>query len=84
MSPKYISLTLLHSEWPKLYGVLTILSAIGLNCLCSESLFICHGVAHLFNPIALRKAKIVYNFMGTVVICRTVKVMVPRYSYKAK
>ena len=24
-------LTLLHSEWPKLYGVLTILSAIGLN-----------------------------------------------------
>ena len=25
------SLTLLHSEWPKLCGVLTILSAIGLN-----------------------------------------------------
>ena len=24
-------LTLLHSEWPKLYGVLAILSAIGLN-----------------------------------------------------
>ena len=26
-----LSLTLLHSEWPKLYGVLTILSAIGLK-----------------------------------------------------
>ena len=25
------ALTLLHSEWPKLYGVLAILSAIGLN-----------------------------------------------------
>ena len=25
------SLTQLHSEWPKLYGVLTILSAIGLR-----------------------------------------------------
>ena len=24
-------LTLLHSEWPKLYGVLAILSGIGLN-----------------------------------------------------
>ena len=26
-----MSLTPLHSEWPKLYGVLAILSAIGLN-----------------------------------------------------
>ena len=26
-----VLLTLLHSEWPKLYGVLAILSAIGLN-----------------------------------------------------
>ena len=25
-------LSLLHSEWPKLYRVLAILSAIGLNC----------------------------------------------------
>ena len=24
-------LTLLHSEWPKLYGALTVLSAIGLR-----------------------------------------------------
>ena len=26
------SLTLLHSEWPKLYGVLAVLSAKGLRC----------------------------------------------------
>ena len=26
----HFSLTLLHSEWPKLYGVFAILSAIGL------------------------------------------------------
>ena len=30
MSMETNSLTLLHSEWPKLYGVLAILSAIGL------------------------------------------------------
>ena len=28
---KILGLTLLHSEWPKLYGVLAILSAIGLK-----------------------------------------------------
>ena len=28
---KVFSLSLLHSEWPKLYGVLAILSAIGLS-----------------------------------------------------
>ena len=27
-------LTLLHSEWPKLYGVLAVLSAIGLKARC--------------------------------------------------
>ena len=27
-----ITVTLLHSEWPKLYGVLTILSAVRLRC----------------------------------------------------
>ena len=27
-----VDLTLLHSEWPKLYGVLAILSAVGLKC----------------------------------------------------
>ena len=26
-----MGLTLLHSEWPKLYGVLAVLSAIGLK-----------------------------------------------------
>ena len=31
-------LTLLHSEWPKLYGVLAILSAIGLNVYLLRSL----------------------------------------------
>ena len=29
----YFKLTLLHSEWPKLYGVLAVLSAIGLTSL---------------------------------------------------
>ena len=33
-----VTLTLLHSEQPKLYGVLTILSAIGLNII-SKSIF---------------------------------------------
>ena len=28
---KHFILTLLHSEWPKLYGVLAVLSAVGLN-----------------------------------------------------
>ena len=27
---EHLNLTLLHSEWPKLYGVLAVLSAIGL------------------------------------------------------
>ena len=40
-------LTLLHLGRPKLYTILAILSAIGLI---------------LFNPTALRKDKIVYNF----------------------
>ena len=30
-------LTLLHSEGPKLYGVLALLSAIGLKCTCMKS-----------------------------------------------
>ena len=30
-------LNLLHSEWPKLYGVLAILSATGLNSPCYEA-----------------------------------------------
>ena len=29
--PNILSFTLLHSEWPKLYGVFAILSAIGLK-----------------------------------------------------
>ena len=31
LSQKLFLLTLLHSEWPKLYGVLAILSAVGLK-----------------------------------------------------
>ena len=31
VNPVALHLTLLHSEWPKLKGVLAILSAIGLN-----------------------------------------------------
>ena len=30
-------LTLLHSEWPKLYGVLAVLSATGLKTYCDPS-----------------------------------------------
>ena len=38
-----LHLTLLHSEWPKLYGVLASLSTIGLNfCFDRERLFIKH------------------------------------------
>ena len=33
-----LSLTLLHSEWPKLYGVLAVLSAIGLKAFFSGAL----------------------------------------------
>ena len=29
-------LTILHSEWPKLYGVLVVLSAIGLESFLSQ------------------------------------------------
>ena len=29
--PNILFFTLLHSEWPKLYGVLAVLSAIGLK-----------------------------------------------------
>ena len=32
-----VSLTLLQSEWPKLYGVLAILSAVGLRKLVKDS-----------------------------------------------
>ena len=39
-------LTLLHSEWPKLYGVLAVLSAIGLT----YKVFVSHMLAgQLFN-----------------------------------
>ena len=45
----FFSLTLLHSERPKLYGVLAILSAIGLACYqkvrinpCITRLLECH------------------------------------------
>ena len=40
---RFFSLTLLHSEQPKLYGVLAVLSAVGLNfiaiTLCIKTLF---------------------------------------------
>ena len=32
-APAHLTLTLLHSEWPKLHRVLAVLSAIGLNIL---------------------------------------------------
>ena len=32
MQVYHYTLTLLHSEWPKLYGVLAVLSAIWLKC----------------------------------------------------
>ena len=61
-------LTLLHSEWPKLSGVLVVLSAVGLNPifknavqdnLCSCCYTVILELYLLFvNPSALRKVKI--------------------------
>ena len=53
-------LTLLHSEWPKLCGVLTILSAIGLKVkesFCFKGRFllfqVCHNFANLFFKLSV-------------------------------
>ena len=60
-----ITLTLLHSERPKVYTILAFLSATGLTTSCLPPLppwvptFL---QRENFNPIALRKAKIVYYF----------------------
>ena len=35
LAQKRLFLTLLHSEWPKLYGVLAVLSEIGLVCMAT-------------------------------------------------
>ena len=48
-----ISLTLLHSERPKLCTILAFLSAVGL--------FLLQYSCDIVNPIALRKAKIANN-----------------------
>ena len=37
MGLKFLCLTILHSEWPKLCGVLAILGAIGLVFSCAYS-----------------------------------------------
>ena len=44
----YNALTLLHSEWPKLNGVLAILSAIGLLC-CFTSTVNIYGHVGIVN-----------------------------------
>ena len=68
-------LTLLHSERPQLHTVLAILSAVGLKDF-SKQFECCILALHIFtrllyneylnrtafNPIALRKTKIAYNF----------------------
>ena len=51
-----IKLTLLHSERPKLYGVLAILSAIGLRYI------VMYNIQFQINPIALRKTKTLWSF----------------------
>ena len=58
-----VFLTLLHSERPKLYTILAFLSVVRLkgNKRPCHSDF-CELTASVFNPTALRKAKIVYNF----------------------
>ena len=59
-----VFITLLHSERPKLYTILAFLSAVRLkgNKRPCHSDF-CDLTASVFNPTALRKAKIVYNFV---------------------
>ena len=53
------ALTLLHSEWPELYGVLAILSTIGLMSSYPikhiENFYLC------LNPIAHRMAKALWS-----------------------
>ena len=65
------SLTLLHSERPKLYTILAFLGAIKLKTLLTTKKTNYKQIKHLIkhsecnrvkNPIALRNARIVYNF----------------------
>ena len=46
-----IRLTLLHSEWQKLYGVLAILSAIGLKLLHASAVMVYLSVTSVFKCI---------------------------------
>ena len=57
---KFFPLTLLHSEWPKLYGVLAILRAIGLSV---DSIFVC---IHCPRACSNRKSKKLFSFMKMV------------------
>ena len=60
----WYNLTLLHSERPKLYTILAFLSAVGLISMSNaDGRKLLPLKMHWYNnPIALRKAKIVYNF----------------------
>ena len=54
----HMLLTLSLSEWPKLHGVLAILSAIGVKGYHELT----PNVAYVINPIALRMAKTPWSF----------------------
>ena len=56
------ALTLLHSERPKLYGVLAILSAIGLNMKMWLLNFHYHGVLAILSAIGLNMKMWLLNF----------------------
>ena len=61
---KFFPLILLHSEGPKLYGVLAVLSAIGLivdNLLARNRLAFLEQILS-FNPVALRRSKTLWSF----------------------
>ena len=66
-----LALTLLHSEWPKLYGVLAVLSAIGLNLsqISIKSLIIVHSDVkqkkkHKRHPLQPAHKRPVYHSNG--------------------
>ena len=78
----YLSLTLLHSEWPKLYGVLAVLSAIGL-CTVGQTILSCLNM--WMKLIALRMAETLWSFgcseCNRVMYCRISHTELPEYVY---
>ena len=62
------SFTLLHSEWPKVYGVLAVLSAVGANLVDTKVLMRGHTI-YLY-PRHTKYAMGVYSFrLFCVCVC---------------